>query len=324
LGVCCLTADVITQIFGVRKHKRLRGKLHSMLEQLDPGHHVLRLYCKSLVARMYEKFGTVLRVEICVNRLTDLGLNTGLGNLQALRQKLVTVTDRLADVAVWADLYLEGNNQTSFWHYVNIPVEATRYDRDRDCPRQPGVFAGGRGDRWRDCVADRVLYNQERLVNISLDRADRAIALKFLVHLIGDLHQPFHALGVERGGNGILVTAFGSATCNYDDGTPYPCNLHGVWDTQLIGHRRLNDQAYLLELERLIKQRRWNEVAIGSPSEWAMESHALAKMALLPPGGVVDEAYYRAHIPAVDQRLALGGLRLAALLNRSFVEPATR
>jgi hypothetical protein len=96
LGVFCLTADKIAQIFGVRKHKRLRGKLHSMLEKLDHGHHVLRLYCKSLVARLYEKFSTFLRLEICVNRLRDLGLNKGLENLDALREKLVVITDRLA------------------------------------------------------------------------------------------------------------------------------------------------------------------------------------------------------------------------------------
>jgi len=96
LGLFRLTADSISQIFGVRKHKRLRGKLQSMLEKLDHGHHVLRIYCKSLVARMYEKFGTFLRVEICVNRLKDLGLNKGLDNLPALRQKLVVATDRLA------------------------------------------------------------------------------------------------------------------------------------------------------------------------------------------------------------------------------------
>jgi hypothetical protein len=98
LGVFRLTADVITQIFGVRKHKRLRGKLHTMLEKLDHGHHVLRVYCKSLVARMYEKFGTFLRVEICVNRLKDLGLNKGLDNLPALRETLIAVTDRLAGI----------------------------------------------------------------------------------------------------------------------------------------------------------------------------------------------------------------------------------
>src|SRR5437763_1529638 len=98
LGVFCLTADKIAQLFGVRKHKRLRGKLHSMLEKLDHGHHVLRIYCKSLVARLYEKFSTFLRLEICVNRLKDLGLNKGLKNLDALRKKLLEVTDRLAGI----------------------------------------------------------------------------------------------------------------------------------------------------------------------------------------------------------------------------------
>jgi len=93
LGVFRLTADKITQIFGIRKHKRLRGKLHSMLEKLDHGHHVLRVYGQSLVARMYEKFATFLRLEICVNRLKDLGLNKGLQNLPALRQKIIAMTD---------------------------------------------------------------------------------------------------------------------------------------------------------------------------------------------------------------------------------------
>ena len=91
-----LTADKITQIFGVRKHQRIRGKLYSMLEKLDHGHHVLRMYCKSLVGRMYEKFSTFLRLEICVNRLKDLGLKKGLENLHALRKILMGVTDRLA------------------------------------------------------------------------------------------------------------------------------------------------------------------------------------------------------------------------------------
>jgi len=192
------------------------------------------------------------------------------------------------------------------------------YARARDCPTQPGIASGGRGDRWRDCIVDRILYNQGRLANVSLDRADRAIALKFLVHLIGDLHQPLHALGVERGGNGIPVSVFGSTACSYSDGTPYPCNLHGVWDTELIAYRRHSDRQYLAELERQIKQRGWESFETDSPAQWAMESHALAKAALPPAGGVVDEAYFRAQIVVAEQRLALGGLRLAAWLNRSF------
>jgi nuclease S1 len=226
--------------------------------------------------------------------------------------------ESLADVAVWADHYLEGNHQTSFWHYVNIPAEARGYDRDRDCPRQPGVALNSRNDKWRDCVVDRIAYNQERLATASLDRADRAIALKFLVHLVGDLHQPFHALGVARGGNLIPVAVFGSTNCAYEGGAPYPCNLHGAWDTALIAHRRMSDRQYLDDLEQRIKERRLDARAGGSPAEWAMESQALAKAALLPPGGAVDEAYYHAHIPAIEDRLALGGLRLAAVLNHSL------
>ena len=82
----------------VASHRHLRGKLHTMLEKLDHGHHVLRIYCKNLVGRMHEKFGMSLRIEVCVNRLKDLGLNKGLENLPALRDRLLAVTDRLAGV----------------------------------------------------------------------------------------------------------------------------------------------------------------------------------------------------------------------------------
>lgn len=229
----------------------------------------------------------------------------------------------LADVAAWADQYQEGNNQTSFWHYVNIPPDAAGYDRDRDCPRQPGAAAGGRGDRWRDCVIDRIAYHEERVANVSLDRADRATALKFLVHFVGDLHQPFHVLGVERGGNGIPVTVFGSPTCRYEGGPPLPCNLHRAWDGALLDHRGLRDGEYVAQLERRIAERGAETNAGRTPVEWAMESHVLAKAALLPRDGAVSEAYYRTHIGVVEQRLTLAGLRLAALLNRGLrVAPA--
>jgi hypothetical protein len=96
MGLFTLTADKVAQIFGFRKTKRLRGKLYSLLEKIDHGHHVLRAYAKNAVARMYEKYSTFLRVEVCVNRLKDLGLNKGIENLEKLRQTLVAVTDRFA------------------------------------------------------------------------------------------------------------------------------------------------------------------------------------------------------------------------------------
>jgi hypothetical protein len=123
LGLFRLTADKIAQIFGVRKHKRIRGTLHSMLENLDHGHHVLRIYCKSLLARMYEKFATFLRPEICVNRLKDLGLNKGLENLNALRQKLIEVTDRLASFE--AEL-LNAHVDFPLFQRLALPIQAGR------------------------------------------------------------------------------------------------------------------------------------------------------------------------------------------------------
>jgi hypothetical protein len=78
------------------------------------------------------------------------------------------------------------------------------------------------------------------------------------------------------------------------------------------------------ELSRQIAQHGWQTLAGGSAAEWAMESHALAKAALLPARGLVDDAYYRAQIAVVDKRLALGGLRLAALLNDSLPAPPPR
>lgn len=96
MGLFRLAADKVAQIFGVRLTRRMHGQLYSLLDKLDHGHHVLRVYCKGLVGRMYEKFSTFLRLEICVNRLKDLGLKKGLGHLETVRQRLVSMTDRLA------------------------------------------------------------------------------------------------------------------------------------------------------------------------------------------------------------------------------------
>lgn len=229
--------------------------------------------------------------------------------------------ETLADVAVWADDMVADNGQTAPWHYVNIPADAAGYDRDRDCPRQPGAREGSRNDRWRDCVIDRILYFEERVGDAALDRADRATALKYLVHFIGDLHQPMHATGVARGGNGIPVVVFGSPDCTRSDGSSTPCNLHGVWDTSLIRRRDLPDREYLDVLMRQIKEQRLDAQQPGdSPAGWAMESLMLSNDALLPPNGAVDDAYYRKQIAVIEKRLALAGVRLAAVLNRRLTD----
>jgi len=227
----------------------------------------------------------------------------------------------LADVASWADTLTGDQVQTSYWHYLNIPPDASGYDRDRDCPRQPGVEAGSRGDRWRDCVVDRIAYWEERLGDAKLDRADRATALKFIVHFVGDLHQPFHALGVGRGGNDVKVRVFDQANCGSDPARPSPCNLHSVWDSRLIGRRALEDGPYLAELRSVINKKGFGTLPVGTPAQWAEQSFRLAKEALVTPDTNIDEAYYRRHITVIDERLSLGGVRLAAELNRILTAP---
>jgi hypothetical protein len=96
VGLLRLTPDKITQIFGFRIQKRLRGKLQSMLERIEHGHHVFRACGKNAVLRMYEKFATFLRLEVLSNQPKDFALKKSLDNLNTIRQKLAAVTDGFA------------------------------------------------------------------------------------------------------------------------------------------------------------------------------------------------------------------------------------
>ena len=239
------------------------------------------------------------------------------------KQNVVWLLDgqTLAEVANWADSIRTDQQQTYGWHFLNIPPAAAGYDRDRDCPRAAGVDAGSRADRWRDCAVDRILFWEQRLADATLDRADRATAVKFLVHFIGDLHQPFHTIGVGRGGNDVHIRWFGDANCSDPGERPFPCNLHSVWDSRLIGRRDLDDRAYVARLQKLIVDKRFAAQPPGTPAQWAEQSFRLAKEALVTPGTNIDEAYNRRHISIVDDRLALAGVRLAAVLNRVLTTP---
>jgi hypothetical protein len=96
IGLLRLTADRISYVFGFRLTKKLRGKLQTVLEKIDHGHHVFRALAKNAVLRMYEKFSTFLRIEALSNNLRDFGLRKSLDNLDAVRQTLSAVTDRFA------------------------------------------------------------------------------------------------------------------------------------------------------------------------------------------------------------------------------------
>jgi hypothetical protein len=96
IGLWRLTAHKISEIFGVRVTKKLKGKLNTTLEQIEHGHHIFRAYFKHAFVKQYEKFSTFLRNEICSNNLSDFRLKKGLDHLAAVRENFLAITDRFA------------------------------------------------------------------------------------------------------------------------------------------------------------------------------------------------------------------------------------
>lgn len=208
------------------------------------------------------------------------------------------------------------------WHYVDIPLKADAYDPQRDCPHDACVLA--KIPEFAHILADR-----------TQDQAVRLRALKFLVHFVGDIHQPLHAEdNDDKGGNLVKVTYFGYA------GGPRGLNLHSVWDESIIDHELslvvapdysidfAKARAAAGPLETAItpaETAAWTPADIGGAVashslEWALESHSLAATvayAKLPAGNPAPlaDAYEAEAWPVVRTRLEQAGVRLGALLN---------
>ena len=225
------------------------------------------------------------------------------------RQNLIALlgNDDLAAIANWADEVRPNRPESYGWHFVDIPKDSAGFSEERDCYRPDDKRPTSKDDH-HNCVVDRITMFKNIVADKSAPQPERLEALKFLVHFIGDIHQPMHAVDEGRGGNDIHISEFGSTQCG-----KYPCNLHYLWDGDLIEHTGRSEQEYVAYLEKLIAERKLQ--AGGTPETWANESLQLARKAWLNEGASVDEAYYRANIGIVDQRLAMAGLRLAATLN---------
>src|SRR5947209_10680499 len=108
IGLWRLTANRIREIFGVRLSKRLRGKLATVIDQIEHGHHVFRAYWKNAFLKQYEKFSRFLRNELCSNNLRDFGLKKGLDHLDAVRKRFQVITDRFAGCqAQWLNVHVD-------------------------------------------------------------------------------------------------------------------------------------------------------------------------------------------------------------------------
>ncbi len=206
----------------------------------------------------------------------------------------------LAEVANWADQIRPLRRDTAPWHFVDIPISASGYDHARDCPHD-------------DCVVAKIEQFAAELHNRELPPRMRLDALKFVVHFVGDVHQPLHASDDgDRGGNDIKVEFLGRRT-----------NLHAVWDTGILALAVQGDErAYALRLEHSITPAdlaRWRG---GSPIDWANESHGIAVRViygeLQHAPGPLPESYEQAALPIVNEQLEKAGVRLAATLNEAL------
>ena len=193
------------------------------------------------------------------------------------------------NASVWAD-HIKGNRHFNYlkpMHYVNMPKDARLYERRRDC-------------RKDQCVVQAIETFSQRLA--SRQAQNKKLALRMVIHLLADIHQPLHAgLRADRGGNLYQVRYQGK-----------PLSLHKLWDHHLV--KRLN--LGWRESHRLMRHTPKFELA--TPAVWAQESHQITVHSVyrVKENGVVSGEYLSLADEIVRRRIQQGGWRLAMWLNK--------
>lgn len=217
----------------------------------------------------------------------------------------------LPEIASWADAVRpqEAYHWSAPLHYVNMPPDASGYDHARDCPEV-------------GCVVSAIDRFARELADESLPLEHRREALMFLVHFVGDMHQPLHGGRAEdRGGNDIHITLYDRET-----------NLHRAWDSQLLEAHDASPWPVIAErlaagvdaTDRILwladtHERDW----IATAGRWAYESHALAERYcyIIAPGETLGVAYVNTAAPVIEARLSQAGIRLGAVLQWCLDQP---
>jgi hypothetical protein len=204
------------------------------------------------------------------------------------------------DASVWADSIRSFRRDTGPLHYVNLPAGERAWHPEKYC-------------RSGDCVVGAVEKYQAILANRTAPAAERAEALRFVMHFVGDMHAPLHVGDRgDRGGNDVSVTWRGRKT-----------NLHAVWDTDLLRAWAPSEGSYLKTLRRRIARMSPEDraqAASGSIAGWAMDGNAISGEVVyrLPPGNDLGPEYLRSAGPVMDLAIVNAGLRLARLLNQAL------
>ena len=237
---------------------------------------------------------------------------------------LATDTDPLtghdmAAEATWADAYRgAGHRETAQWHFVD--VELDRPDLRSACFGFPSSPAGHASEGpANDCVVDKVEAFTVELRDPSIAPAEKLLALKYLLHFVGDLHQPLHAGdNHDRGGNCVLLSL----------GGPRTTNLHSYWDTAVVEPLGPDAPAIASHLTTQITPALKAQWARGDVRSWAQEAYTVAKTSVYAIGSrpgcdhdapISPPAGYAAQTQAAAAlELERAGVRLASLLNSAL------
>ena len=207
------------------------------------------------------------------------------------------INEDLAEASTYADEMR--SNPSEFWkktanpwHYVNV-FEGKTYSDIAPPPEGNAV------------TALEMFTKQLKSKKASLE--EKQLALRFIVHIVGDLHQPFHAgNGTDKGGNDVKLQFF------WEDS-----NLHRVWDSGLIDRENLSYTEWTNKLSRKISSQQAKEWMEVDPKVWIAESAKLRDN-LYPENDKLSWDYQYQNMPIVKQRLQMGGVRIAAYLNDLF------
>jgi hypothetical protein len=208
----------------------------------------------------------------------------------------------MESISSWADQARRERAATGPWHYVDIPIDKPHLDMARDCPKG-------------DCVLAKIEDFRKVVVDPAATAVQRREALMFLVHFVGDMHQPLHCSNnQDKGGNDVKVDLFERNS-----------NLHSVWDSGLLGRMGKEDELFARFSRDLTPKlaKKWGK---GTVDSWAEQSHKAAQKVVygkLPkaPAGEpvkVDAAYERLADAVIKDQIEKAGARLAALLNATL------
>ena len=233
-----------------------------------------------------------------------------------------------ASRATWADKYRDSDrnttkqryNATEQWHFVDVEVDDP--DIDAACFNHPAVppqTVASKGPP-KDCVVDKINQFKAELSGAATTTAEKFLALKFILHFVGDVHQPLHSADDhDRGGNEKFVIFGRRTTC---------MPLHSYWDTTLVQRLGRNFDQVGASLANTFGSKRSTWMT-GQPGDWAKESFSSAKdVAYNLPSTVPDERgrqcyemtpqYDDQALETVREQLAKAGMRLAMTLNQAL------